>query len=295
VPAPIPADAKKTFTWFALLAAAILLVVEGISMGFDPGPALELVEGGAAQVSEDGYTVACESKGKCEVRNKSCQQKGSSSDDCDLDPKDLEVPERFAGDYDTPGLGVPADAVMSLWLFIQVALMAVASLPRKKLIPYVTGIVNIIAGILLLLGAIAAIFLAIAKLLIMLGLLFAWPFGPLIYLAIFGFFPKGAAAATLTVALILKIVIAVLLFLGDQSILKSPAVVILFLLAIISGIIVMFLHAIVPMMLVSITDAVAAIIVGIIAAIWAILSLILAGIVQLIGTIIGTLKARPPS
>lgn len=287
MPAPIPADAKKTFTWFALLAAALLLVVEGLGFGLDAGGVLDGLVDGANAVSEDGYAMACAAEG--------CEDVSTCAKDCDLSRKDLDVPKKFADDYDTPGLGLPADGIMSLWLFISVALMAAASLPRKKLVPYVSGIVNIVGGLLLLLASLAAIFVAIAKLLIMVGLLVAFPFGPLIYLAIFGWFAKGAAAATLTIALILKIVVGVLLFLGDRSILKSPAVVILFLLSIVSGILVMLLHAIVPMMLVSITDAVAAIIVGIIAAIWSIISLILAGIVQLIGTIIGTLKARPPS
>ena len=277
---PVPADAKRVFLIVALIVAGVLLAVEGISLGFDFGKVADKIMGATNSVSDDGYRLACEAEG-CNTTN--CSSK------CDLEPEHLDIQT----DYKATGLGIPADALMSLWLFIAVALILAGTLPKKGLIPVITGVVNLIAGIIILILSIVVIFGALAKLLFMLGLLMAFPFGPLIYLALFGWFARGAAATTLGFALLAKAATGILLVVGNRTMLKVPSMVILILCTILCGIIVTFLHAFVPIFLVSITDSVAAIIVGIIVLIWSIFFLI-GGIVQLVAAAVAASRVRVP-
>ncbi len=277
---PVPADAKRIFIIVALIVVGVVLAVEGISLGFDFDNAADRIMAGANSVSSDGYAMACEADG-CTV--------ATCSADCGLEPSHLDIET----DYDSAGLGIPADALMTLWLFIAVALILVGTLPKKGLIPVITGIVNVVAGIILLILSIVVIVGGIAKLLFMLGLLLAFPFGPLIYLALFGFFARPAAAATLFFALLGKAATGILLVIGNRTMLKVPSMVILILCTILCGIIVAFLHAIVPLFLVSVTDSLAAIIVGIIVLIWSIWFLI-GGIVQLITAAVAASRVRVP-
>lgn len=277
---PVPADAKRIFIIVALIVAGVLLAVEGISLGVNFGDAADKLADNMNSVTEDGYALACEAEG-CTT--------STCSDDCDLDRSDLDI----ESDFEPTGLGIPADALMSLWLFIAVALILVGTIPKKGAIPLITGIVNVVAGIIILILSIVVIFGALAKLLFMLGLLMAFPFGPLIYLALFGWFARSAAAGTLGFALLAKAATGILLVIGNRSMLKVPSMVILILCTILCGIIVAFLHAIVPVFLVSVTDALAAIIVGIIVLIWSIFFLI-GGIVQLITAAVATSRLRVP-
>ena len=273
---PVPADSKRVFLIVALVAAALVLAVEGISLGVNFGDVDAVADAGA----EDAYSLACESEG-CSTTN--CESS------CGITRADLKLDTEF----DASGLGIPADALMSLWLFIAVALILVGTIPKKGLVPVITGLVNLVAGIIILFLSLGVIFGAIAKLLLMLGLLVAFPFGPLIYLALFGWFARSAAAGTLGFALVAKAATGVLLVLGSRSMLKVPSMVLLILSAVVCGIIVTFLHAIVPLPLVSITDSIAAIIVGIIVLIWSIFFLI-GGIVQLITAAVAASRVRPP-
>jgi len=118
-------------------------------------------------------------------------------------------------------------------------------------------------------------------------LFFAFPFGTAAYLAIWGSFPKGAAAAILSLLMLLKIIAAICLPLAHQRFLVAKGLILMVLTSFVAMIIVSFLHGIVPGPLVSITDALAAIVVGIIALIWA--------IVVLVGAIVATVQALTTS
>jgi len=115
---------------------------------------------------------------------------------------------------------------------------------------------------------------AIVLLILMISLLLAAPFGTIIYFAVYGDFPKTAAAATLSSTMFLKILCAILLVLANQRFLKNKGLIFLIVTSLLCGIIVSFLHGFVPTPLVSITDALAAIIVGILGVIWALFFLI---------------------
>jgi hypothetical protein len=108
----------------------------------------------------------------------------------------------------------------------------------------------------------------------MIGLFFAIPFGTIAYLATWGNFPRTAAAVILSLLMLLKIVATICLPIAHQRYLKDIGLILMVLTSFVATIVVSFLHGLVPGPLVSITDALAAIIVGIIALIWAIVVLI---------------------
>jgi hypothetical protein len=186
-----------------------------------------------------------------------------------------------------PGLGIPALALVDAVVVFTMALTIAGVLFPESLTGRVQGIATLVFSILLILAAIAAIFFAIGKLLLMIALLLAFPFGPLVYLALFGFFARTAAAAALSVLMTLKLAFAVCLVIAHQRFLQNLGLVLLVATSLVADIIVSFLHGLVPRFLASITDAVAAIVVGVLAVIWA--------IVLLVGSIPAILKALRPA
>ena len=87
--------------------------------------------------------------------------------------------------------------------------------------------------------------------------------------------------------MLLKIGFAVCLVIAHQRFLQNRGLVLIVLTSLVAGIVVSFLHGFVPLILVSITDAVAAIIIGIIAVIWA--------IVLLVGSLVSVFKTARPA
>ncbi len=179
------------------------------------------------------------------------------------------------GDLKNPGYGIRYLALLDGLLLYMVALMAVPLLITTHSVHgRVQGIATLIFTLLLLLGTIALIILAITLLVTMVSLLLAVPFGTIAYMAIFADFSVGPARATLGALMTLKLVFAVSLVLAQQGFLEMKGLVLLILTSLLATVIVSFLHAFVPRFLVSITDDIGAIIVGILAAVWALVLLI---------------------
>ncbi len=173
-----------------------------------------------------------------------------------------------------PGLGIPSMALLDGLVFFTVALMGAQFFLGERLHGRIQGIVNLIVSLLVLIAAIVALFGAVIKLMLMVALFLAVPFGTLAYLAGWGFFDTGAAKAVLGLLLLLKLGFAVCLVLSHQSFLKYKGLVLIIVSSFLANLIVSFLHGVVPSILVSITDGIAGIVVLILAAIWAIFLLI---------------------
>ena len=182
-----------------------------------------------------------------------------------------------------PGSGIPDMALLDGLMLYTVLLMAASFFLTDRLVGRVQGIITIIVGLLVLIFAVVTIFTTLAKLLLMVGLFMATPFGTIAYLSVWGFFDRAGATAVLSLLLALKLAFAVCLILAHQRFLQNKGLVMIILCSLLANLIVSFLHGLVPVFLVSITDALAGIVVLIIAAVWA--------IVLLIGGIIGTVKA----
>lgn len=172
-----------------------------------------------------------------------------------------------------PGVGIPTMALIDIPLAFTLILFGLGCILPHPALARIQGCATLIVGILMLLGAIVAVFLALALLLLMIGLIASF-FGIIVYLAVFGNFARELAGSILGFLLILKIAIAILLVLAHQRFLQNKGLVLLVLTSLVANVIISFLHGLVPIVVVSVTDAVAAIILAIIAIIWAILLLI---------------------
>lgn len=113
------------------------------------------------------------------------------------------------------------------------------------------------------------IFVALTLLLLMLALIASF-FGIIVYVAVFGHFGRSQAAVILSVLLFAKLGVGFLLVLAHQRFLQNKGLVLLVVTSLVANVITSFLHGFVPIVLVSITVAVAAIISAIRALIWAI-------------------------
>ncbi len=195
----------------------------------------------------------------------------------------MDASERDKLASDVPGLGIPYLALMDGVLLFSLLLMASALLIPAGIHGRLQGCVTVIFSILLLIAAILMIILAIVKLLLMVGLLLAVPFGTIAYFIMFAFFNRGGGNAILSVLLLMKIGIVVCILLAQQHFLRGKALIMMILCSFLGNIIISFLWGIVPIFLVSITDAIAAIVVAILGVIWL--------IILLIGAIPAILKA----
>jgi hypothetical protein len=127
------------------------------------------------------------------------------------------------------------------------------------------------------------LFQAIAKLLLMVVLFLAIPFGTIAYLIGYGSFDRDTTLAVLSVLMGLKVLAAMMLPLAHQDFLKRIGLMVLFASSLIANIIISFLHSFPPEVLVSITDALAAIVAVICAVCWS--------IPLLIGAVIAIIKS----
>ena len=186
-------------------------------------------------------------------------------------------------DLPTPGLGIPYLALLDGLLLFTLILMALSLILPARIHGRVQGIATLIVSLSVLIGAIVLIFVAIGLLVMMVTLLLAIPFGTIAYMAAFAHFSVGAAQGTMGSIMLLKIVFIILLVLAQQRFIQNKGLVLLTLTSLIGNIVVNLMHSLFPRPLVSITDDIGAIIVGILAAIWA--------VVLLIGAIPAIIKA----
>jgi ABC-type multidrug transport system fused ATPase/permease subunit len=174
----------------------------------------------------------------------------------------------------TPGLGVPYLALVDGLLLLTLGLMGASLLIPERVHGRVQGLATLMGAVVVLLTGIGLLLAAIALLITMVSLLCAAPFGTIAYLAVWGFFNRGGAAGTLGLLMTFKLAAGVCLVLAHQRFLQNKGLVLLYLTSLLANAVVSFLHGMVPGILVSITDAVGAIVVSILGLIWAVLLLV---------------------
>jgi hypothetical protein len=175
------------------------------------------------------------------------------------------------------GLAIPYLALIDVIALFTVGLMGLGLVVPTRLLGRVQGIATLVGSIILILTALALAIVAFALLILMVTLLLAFPFGTIAYLIIWGFFPRGQAAAVLALLLFLKLFFAGTLVVAQPRFLQNKGLVALVLTSLIANLVAAFLHALVPLFLVSILDALAAVIFAVVAIVW--------GIIMLIGSI----------
>jgi hypothetical protein len=180
-----------------------------------------------------------------------------------------------ASDIEEPsGRGIPYLALIDVIALYTVALMGASLVVPEKVHGRVQGLLTLIGSIVLIIVALILLIIAFVELLVMVSLFFAFPFGFVAYLAIWGFFPRGDATVVLSLLLFLKLVFGGFLILAQPRFLQNKGLVALVLTSLVANIVVAFLHGLVPIIMVSIVDDIAAIVLAIIAIIWAIVLLI---------------------
>lgn len=191
-----------------------------------------------------------------------------------------------AGDFgeevqDPPGLGIPYLALTNGLLLVILALMVLPLVIGARWTPLIGGIVSLLGGLVAVIAGIVMAIVAFVALTVMVSLFLAAPFGTLAYLAIFGFFDIWASGAALGLIMFFQLAAIVFLLVAQQSMLGNKRLVFFLLLAVLLTLLTMILHSIVPIILVSITDAIAALIIAIVGAVWGLLMLI-GGIISLV-------------
>jgi len=197
-----------------------------------------------------------------------------------------QMADEQASNTPSPGLGITYMSLVDGLLLFMTLLMGLSLIIPQRVQGRIQGVATLVFSVLMLLAAIVMIFIALAKLILMVSLLLAVPFGTLAYLAIWGFFNRGGASIILGILWLLKLGFGACLVLAHQRFLQNKGLILLFAASLIANIVVAFLQGLVPGFLVSITDAIAAIIVGIIGVIMLLLALI--------GSIISVVKALKP-
>lgn len=187
-----------------------------------------------------------------------------------LSGEERETLTRLSQARKPPGRAIGMLALVDGILLFTLVLMGLSLIWGPRLHGRLQGALTLAFAILLLLLVIAAVIAAIAALILMLTLLAAVPFGTLVYLARYGFFNRTAAAFLLGLVGVLKLGAGGGLILAHPRFLQNRGLILMFLTSFLAMAIISFLHGLVPRFLVSITDAIAAIIVGILAGVWSV-------------------------
>ncbi len=180
------------------------------------------------------------------------------------------------GDVEEP----PGRAILYLVLvdgilLYTVGLMGLSLVIPEKVQARAQGCATFILSLILIIVGIILAIIAFVELIVMVTLFLAVPFGTIAYLALWGFFPRGDASVLLSLLMFLKIAFCVFLVLAQQRFLMMKGLMLLVLTSLVCNVIVAFLQNLPPIILVSIFDNIAALIVAIIAIIWAIILLVL--------------------
>ena len=189
----------------------------------------------------------------------------------------------FFTEKETPGNAINALALIDGVLLYSLIWMLLSVVVPRGITGRVQGCVTLIFSFFGCLGTLVLIYIAFALLMLMLSLLVAVPFGTIVYLAAWGGFARGAAASTLALVMLLKIVFLILLVLAHQRFLQNKGMLVLIGVSLGLTWLIGFVHAFLPIILVSIGDQLMALVICIVAAIW--LALLL------IGAVIATIKA----
>lgn len=183
------------------------------------------------------------------------------------------------------GKAIPAMAFLDGLVFYATLIITIALLIPERVQSKIQGIITLVFSILLILGCIVVVFVDIGLLILMVSLLLSIPFGTIAYFAMWATFDTNGAHIALSLLMTLKIIFAACLVLAQQRFLQNKGLVLIIITSLVANLIIAFLQGLVPGFLVSITDDIAAIIVCILAIIWAVVYLI-GGIVSVVKVIV---------
>src|SRR5580704_5454176 len=195
----------------------------------------------------------------------------------------LHVPSQAGSPLDVApnGKAIPALAFLDGLVFFATMMIGIALFLSQRF----QGNITLVFSLLLTLGCIGVVIADFVLLMLMVGLLLSVPFGTIVYFAVWSGFDTTNARLVLSLLMTLKIIFAVCLVLAEQRFLQNKGLMLIIATSLVSNLIIAFLHGFVPRPLVSITDDLAAIVVCILAIIWAVVYLI-GGIVSVVKVIV---------
>jgi hypothetical protein len=172
------------------------------------------------------------------------------------------------------GQAIPSLLALDGLLLFSLALLSAPLLIPERIHGTVQGITSLVACLGTILVTSLHLFVTIGLLIEMMGLLLSIPIGTAIYSALYIPFPSGRAASTLGAIMLVKIAASVCLIGAHQRFLLHKSLVLLFLTSLVATLTISFAHGIARQvagpLLVSIADCGAAIVVLIMALLWAI-------------------------
>ncbi len=186
-----------------------------------------------------------------------------------------------------PGIALGRLALLDGLMLLGALLMAASLVLPLRYSAVFQAVANLLAGLIGIVVGFSLLIADIALLLTMVAMFLSAPFGTLAYLAIWGFFDRGGASIALSLVMGLKLGYAACLVIAQPRFVRHKGIVLIVLTSLVANVIVSFLHGFVPLPLVSITDALAAIIVLILGLVWAIFTLVFA-IVALVNSVLKT-------
>jgi hypothetical protein len=178
---------------------------------------------------------------------------------------DAEVPR---------GAGIRHLALIDGLLLFVLGLLGSSLVLSHRLYGRLQGAVTLIVSLLWALGAFVLALVALVQLLVMVALFVSVPFGTLAYLAVWGAFPVAESAAVLALLLLLKLVLGGLLIAAQPRFLAVKGLVALFAVSVVLQLVLGLIHQFLPRVVVSIGDQFWALVICIVALVWAIVLLI---------------------
>lgn len=172
------------------------------------------------------------------------------------------------------GWGIPALSLLDGQLVLTVILMALPLIVPERVTGRIQGIITLIVSMLLLILGLITAFTALSLLMLLVALLLAVPFGPIAYAGMgYGSFKTGAAATTLGLVLLSKLASGGFLVAAHQRFMQNKGLVLMIATSLLASVMLSFLHGIVNVFLVSVTDLIGAVIIAVVAVVWSAVSL----------------------
>ncbi len=169
-----------------------------------------------------------------------------------------------------PGAGIRYLALVDGLLLFTVLLLGSSMLLSQRVYARYQGAVSLVVSLLWVLLSFALALVALAKLLLMVSLLLAVPFGTIAYLVVWGSFPVGLSAILLGLLLFLKIVVVVCLVLAHPRFLAVKGLMALLAASVVLQLALGLIQGFLPGVLVSIGDDLWALVTAVVALVWAV-------------------------
>ena len=276
---PVIQPLKKSFVIVALI---FLFIGFGIEYG---GPNIPFFQG---LLSQSFLPTLDEMKEKAdEDIDKQVQKKWDNGKYRNIEERENKRQELKGGAYkeieklegappDPPGYSLEADGLYLWVVFFSILISLIGMLITKASVHRVGMIISLINSIIVIFMSIFLIVKAILELIIMITLLMV-PMGiippPIMYFAIYGFFPKATVLTLGGLGLLCKIVAAILLWIGGSQMIRIKSATLL----LITGFVTFFVIELglgLAGPFASIADAIIGIIIAIVVIIWSIFMLI---------------------